>query len=284
MPLSSSNVGGASYPGLGMPVSQYGWGPNGQPAMGPYSFLPGASNSYNTPTRMQSGNVSLNDQEYGPGHAGTSTGNSNASASAGPSTNATNFYDSVLNGTKLPYDATATSNMYSQAADMAGASETSRNSAMEGGAAAGGASASDPSLNSARNQSMATRQGQESQAKQGIDSMANQANFSAQMGAAAGENQYNLAQQGLGIEQQRLNQGMLGNMFGGGGGGGGGTSIQGLIRQLTNGNSNGGNQGFIGFSPEDTTSYNGTLNSGWGSGNAPYYQDPNNPYGQFNGE
>lgn len=124
---------------------------------------------------------------YGGGGGGTGSG------SSGPTNAASQWYEGVMKGDNLPYSPFAVKNLESQATDMNAAAEGARNEQMTGQAAANGASASDPSMQGAKMNSMARRQTDNTQAVNDIQSKANQANFSAQADAAAHMTQMKLA-------------------------------------------------------------------------------------------
>ena len=142
--------------------------------------------------------------------AGTTT-----TASSGPTASATDFLNGVLSGTNLPYDAATQGSEYSTASDMSAAAETANNEQATAAAQRGGASANDPSLQGARMNNQARRQGQNEKSMQDITSNAHKANFGAQMDAAGQLNQYNL-------EQERMRNGMMSSLMPYSGMGGGG--------------------------------------------------------------
>lgn len=268
------------YPGLGMPISQFGWS-GGQPALGPFSFLPGAQQSAGRfgGATMINGQPSLNDQEFG-GHANTgfggssvpSTASGSTTASSGLSPNATNFLNGVIGGQNLPYGSANIGAMKSQASDQAAQAEAANNQRATGAAVRGGASANDPSLQGVLASNQQGRQGDIQRADQAIDAQANQANFAAQMQAAQAENQFNLSAQQIALEQQRLGMqqqqnamSFLPNLLGNG--------RMGLAGPHVGGNMmTGSNTGFIGFGGEN---YNGLPNEETGLLNYPDYSQGN---------
>lgn len=135
---------------------------------------------------------------------------------AGQSGAGSQWYEGVLKGDNLPYSPFAIKNLESQATDMNAAGEAARNEQMVGQAAASGASASDPSLQGAKLNSMARRQTDNTQSVNDIQSKANQANFAAQAEAAARMTQMKLA-----YDEMANSNAMRFSPFGGGGGGGG---------------------------------------------------------------
>lgn len=173
---------------LGAPIMQYGY----QNMYGPYG--------------MQT-NLGGGGNGYGSGGSGSS----------GPTDEGSAWYKGVLGGTNLPYSPFAKANLQSKAYGMNSAAETARNDAMASNAAASGASASDPSMQGAKLNSMARRQSDNANSTQDIESQANQANFSAQANAAA-----HLSQTQLAYDEMANSNAMRYSPFSGGGGGGGG--------------------------------------------------------------
>lgn len=210
---NGSFAGGANYPGLGAPISAYGY-EGGQMSMGPYAML-------GTTSVAQSG-------------AGQLSGGNQA---------AQGFLNGVLNGSNLPYGATQQAAMLGQSSAMNAASEAAQNKLSMANATAGGASPTDPSLQSSMAQNMAQRQNSNQNAAGNIAAQAGSANFNAQQGAAGGLLQNGIQQQELGLQAQGMaNQqrntamGYLSGIMGGGRGGmGGGQGVMGYA---------GGAQGF----------------------------------------
>lgn len=205
--------GGAAYPGLGAPISQFGYS-GGQPSLGPYAMLSSQSQSGSPAGQLSGGNAQ-----------------------------AQSFLSGVLNGTNLPYGQQQQTAMLGQASAMNAASEAAQNKLAMANATAGGASPTDPSLQSSMAQNMAQRQNQNQNAAGNIAAQAGSANFNAQQGAAGGLLQNGIQQQELGLQAQGMaNQqrntamGYLSGMMGGGRGGmGGGQGVMGYA---------GGAQGF----------------------------------------
>ena len=212
----------ASYPGLGQPVSQYGYNPDGSFNFGPMSGMAGAQGWFPTAN--------------GAEQRQPAAGSSSTSLSFGPNAEGAAFYSDVLSGKKLPYDQGTQDSIYSTAADMASQAETANNQRSTDAAVRGGAAANDPSMQGALLANQAGRQTQTQQAKRDITTKANTANFGAQMDAAAGSSQLSMEQQRLELQRQQMAHGMMGG-YGGGGGG--------SRRPSTYGSS----QGFIGFGP-----------------------------------
>lgn len=119
-----------------------------------------------------------------PVGGGTAGGMTGSGSRGGSNPAAESFYNDVLSGKQLPFSPFAKSQMLSQQSDMSAAAEGARNQQMYGAAAAGGASANDPSMKAAALSNMAARQTQNQTAARDIDTAAYQANFGAQMGAA----------------------------------------------------------------------------------------------------
>ena len=178
----------SSYMGLGGPIMQYGYqNPYGPPGM----------------------RTNLSAQNPTGNNAGSS-----GSGSSGPTNAASSWYNGVLSGTNLPYSPFAKTNLESKATGMNAAAETARNQTMVGNAAANGASASDPSMQGAKLNSMAHRQTDNANSVQDIESQANQANFAAQANAAA-----HLSQTQLAYDEMANSNAMRYSPFGQGGGG-----------------------------------------------------------------
>lgn len=157
-----------------------------------------------------------------PGAA--SHGSSSVSGSAGPTDAASQFFNSVLSGQRLPYDQETQGSLYSTASDMSAQAEKANNDQATAAAQRGGASANDPSLQGQRASAMSQRQGQNIRSKQDISSKANVANFGAQNDAANALQQAN-------FEQQRINSGNMNALMpysrGGQGGSSGGNNFTG---------------------------------------------------------
>lgn len=239
----------AEYPGLGMPISSYGWS-DGQAALGPYAFLPQKPQAAQT-------DGGANGKPAATGFTGSTT------AGFGLSPNATSYMDSVISGQNVPYNQGTKDAEMSKATDMAGAAESANNQRATSAAVQGGASGKDPSLQGSLMQNQQNRQGQTQQAQQQIDSQASVANQHAQFQAAQAEQQYGLESQRLSLEQQRLAMGFLPGMSGGGGRHG----LYGL---------QGGNEGFIQYGADNKDPYGqGTTSADSGlydpSNNSGYY-------------
>lgn len=141
--------------GLGS-IYQYG---HAMPA-GPYSFLP-----------------------QKPGKP-TAAGASGATSSSGGGGAGEDFFKSVLTGGAMPFSPTAKAGMVSHASDMNAAAEGANNQRLDNNAAAGGASATDPSFQAAKLGNQAQRQTANQTAVRDIDTQAETQNFNAQMNAA----------------------------------------------------------------------------------------------------
>ena len=148
----------------------------------------------------------------GGGSSTTQTGNADAEA----------WFKGVMGGQNLPFSPFAQSQMLSQQSDMSAAAEGARNQQLTGNAAAGGASANDPSLRAGQMSNMAARQGQNQTAARDISANANQANFGAQMQAASQLN--NNAMQRAQWAQSAGSGGIPFSPFGSGQSGGGGST------------------------------------------------------------
>lgn len=153
----------------------------------------------------------------GGGVSGGSSGSSNPLNQS-----AMNFLDNVVSGRELPFDQGTQNNLLSQASSMNAAAESARNTAANQAALAGGASASDPSLQGQRAQSMSERQSGNAKAAQDIGASAHRENFGARMDAAGQVSRFELAEQ----ERRRAATQSLSGQGGGGPYGGGRTTPQ----------------------------------------------------------
>lgn len=141
----------------------------------------------------------------------------------------------VMNGKNLPFGPAQQAAQLTQQTDMNAAAEHARNGQMEANAAAGGASATDPSFAGAKAANFARRQTDNSRAAGNIASQAGSANFGAQANAAGQLSQN--AMQREGWQQQNANQAMGFMPWNQGG-------------RTSGGNNFGGsNQGFLGYRP-----------------------------------
>lgn len=150
------------------------------------------------------------------GSSTTQTGNSDAEA----------WFKDVMAGKNLPFSPQQIAAQTTQQTDMNAAAESARNGQIDANAAAGGASASDPSLQGAKAANFARRQTDNSRAAGQIASQANSANFGAQQQAASQLNQ-NAMQR---AQWAQSNSGVGGagafSPWGSGSGGGGSTPSQ----------------------------------------------------------
>jgi hypothetical protein len=133
---------------------------------GPYSFLPRAGGTTSP--------------GYNPQGGGSTRGSTTTSTPSG----AEGWLQNTMAGNNAPYSQTNTNAMMGRQANMSSAAESANLGQINANAAAGGASANDPSLRHSRQQVMDKRQQQNMGARQNIDAMAQQANFGAQMQAA----------------------------------------------------------------------------------------------------
>jgi len=152
--------------GLGT-IYQYGH----QTPAGPYSFLQNAQGG------------------TGVGGKPPATGASTATATSGPTASAESWMNDVLSGKNLPFSPQQIAAQTTQQTDMNAAAESARNGQLDANAAAGGASATDPSFQGAKAANFARRQTDNSRAAGQITSQANSANFGAQQNAASQLNQ-----------------------------------------------------------------------------------------------
>lgn len=191
-PIVSGSYGRPTSAGRMGPIYQYG---SALP-YGPYSGLPRASTA--------------------PG-AGGRTGTSTTTASSGPTAEAQQFLNQVLTGQQLPFSPERITQMKSAASDRNAAGEAALNSRIDQTAAMGGASATDPSLQGARLNTMARRQTANQTAARDIEEGAAGANFDAKMRAAGMLEQSRMQSEAL---QNQLSQRALGYMPWSQGGGG----------------------------------------------------------------
>jgi hypothetical protein len=110
-----------------------------------------------------------------------------------------NRLQSIAEGKDVPLDEATKANMLSKSQEGAAAAEQAQNQSLMEGAVAGGASPNDPSLQGAKRQNMAARQGANQQAARDIELETRRQNFAASQGAAE-----SLA--GFGQAQQRIDQ------------------------------------------------------------------------------
>lgn len=115
----------------------------------------------------------------GGGASSTTTGNADAEA----------WFKDVMNGKNLPFGPAQQAAQLTQQTDMNAAAENARNGQLDANAAAGGASATDPSFQGAKAANFARRQTDNSKAAGQIASQAGSANFGAQANAAGQLNQ-----------------------------------------------------------------------------------------------
>lgn len=129
------------------------------------------------------------------------------------------YLTGTVQGQNAPYNPAAINSQYSQASGMNAAAETAQNNRLNETAAAGGASANDPSAVAARSQNMAMRQGANQRAMGQIESQASMANQQAQQQAAStllgSEDRNSALDKGHGAQAQ---QAALSYLYGGGGG------------------------------------------------------------------
>jgi hypothetical protein len=195
----------------------------------------------------------------GPYGSAGGAGGASGAGSSGPTNAASSWYNGVLSGTNLPYSPFAKANLESKATGMNAAAETARNETMVGNAASNGASASDPSLQGAKLNSMARRQTDNANSVQDIESQANQANFAAQANAAA-----HLSQTQLAYDEMANSNAMRYSPFSGGMGGG----VSSRRSQVEN-------PGFWQLSGNDSQPIsNHDTSGGFWSGTAPRARDP----------
>lgn len=168
---------------LGAPIYQWG----AANPYGPYSGLPGA----------------------GKPAGGSTTTAAATTPAAGPNEGEA-WYKSVLSGGKLPFNPATKANMVSRASDMTAAAEGANNQRNASVAAAGGASANDPSYQAAQLANQASRQTANQTAVRDIDTEAEKANFGAEAEAANALNQNAMQRESYAHQQanQANNQAM----------------------------------------------------------------------------
>lgn len=162
---------------------------------------------------------------YGPftglpvaGAPGATGGTSTSTATSGPTGAAQTFLNGVLSGDKLPYSPDRINQMYSQASDQNASAEGALNARQDQTAAAGGASASDPSRNGAKLNTMAARQTANATSKRDINQTATGANFDSQLKAASMLEESRRQSEALAAGVQRQAMGYMPWNQGGGGG------------------------------------------------------------------
>lgn len=168
------------------------------PAYAPFSggsVAKGSSSTYGkytpiTPRPLIPG-TSMPGAPAAPGAPGTG-GNDYTKAAMGR-------LQSIAEGKDVPLDDATKANMLSKSQEGAAAAEQAQNQTLMEGAVAGGASPNDPSLQAAKRQNMAARQGSNQQAARDIELETRRQNFAASQGAAE-----SLA--GFGQAQQRIDQ------------------------------------------------------------------------------
>ncbi len=114
----------------------------------------------------------------GPAGGGQSGGGSGSGSAA------QQWLNDVLSGKNLPFNAQVQAQQISQASDMNAAGEAARNGQIDANAAAGGASAHDPSLQGAKASNFARRQTENQQAARDISERGTAQNYAAQRSAA----------------------------------------------------------------------------------------------------
>lgn len=134
-------------------------------------------------------------QQLAGGASRTTSSSGSSGASSPYEASAMAHLQSVLNGSKLPYDQATQNAMMTQGSDMSGAAEAAQLQQTNSQALANGASASDPSLQGLAREYMAQRQGQNQQTANAVAQQASKANFAAQSDAARTMADYGLAQQ-----------------------------------------------------------------------------------------
>lgn len=207
----------------------------------------GQYNYYNQPQVIGRPVDPQNNPAAGAGSAMSTTGNSDAEA----------WFKDVMSGKNLPFSQQQQAAQLTQQTDMNAAAESARNGQLDANAAAGGASASDPSFRGAKAANFARRQTDNSHAAGGIAAQANSANFGAEQQAATQLNQNSM-------QRAQWAQSSMGNNvpfspWGSGQGGGGGQSNGGYAKPQSS---------FMGFGS------NASTNSAdpWGQGSLGYRQ------------
>ena len=129
------------------------------------------------------------------GTPGTGTGGGTGSA-------AEQWLNDILSGKNLPFNAQVQAQQLSQASDMNAAAENARNGQLDANAAAGGASARDPSMQGAKAANFARRQTDNQTSARDISQAAALGNFNAQSSAAGTLNANEMQRQQWAIESQ----------------------------------------------------------------------------------
>ena len=138
----------------------------------------------------------------------------------GSTDSAEKWMNDVLAGKNLPFSPEQQAAQLTQQSDMNAAGESARNQNMMANAAAGGASANDPSMQGAKAANFARRQTDNTRAAGDIASRASSANFGAQMQAAGQLNNNQMQRQSW---QQNTNSQAMNFMPWNRGGSSGGT-------------------------------------------------------------
>ena len=146
-------------------------------------YLPGY---YNDP-----GATANEDAQAARGHPGSekpATGGTGGTVGGGGGSSsgsaAQQWLSDVLSGKNLPFNAQVQAQQMSQASDMNAAGENARNGQIDANAAAGGASAHDPSLQGAKASNFARRQTENQQAARDVSERGAAQNYAAQRSAA----------------------------------------------------------------------------------------------------
>lgn len=122
------------------------------------------------------------------------------------------WLNDIMSGKNLPFNAQVQAAQISEQSDMNAAGEAARNGQLDATAAAGGASASDPSLQGARASNFARRQTDNQTSVRDINQRGSLMNFNAQQQAAGQLNSNQMQREGwaqeAAMEQQRVNAAM----------------------------------------------------------------------------
>jgi len=143
-----------------------------------------------------------------------------APATGAAGNSAQQWLNDVLSGKNLPFNAQVQAQQISQASDMNAAGEAARNNQIDANAAAGGASARDPSLQGAKAANFARRQTDNQTSARDIMERGVGLNFNAQAGAASELNNNQMQREGWAQQAAMQRQGAMFNRPQEGGGGG----------------------------------------------------------------
>lgn len=189
----------------------YTYGTSGGMAFAPVTNTTYGNYSYYTKPQTIGTPIGGTAGAPGGGSSSATTGNADAEA----------WFKDVMNGKNLPFGPAQQAAQLTQQTDMNAAAEHARNGQLDANAAAGGASATDPSFQGAKAANFARRQTDNSKAAGQIASQAGSANFGAQANAAGQLNQNAMQRAQWAQQNMSGSTGMPFSPFGSGQSGGG---------------------------------------------------------------